>query len=226
VTSAADTRPAETPEGARTQAPAAASAERPQRQPVRVLCIAGSPRRHGNSEQLLDELALGVTEAGGEAIRLRAVDAGITPCRGCNACSKDGVCVVSDGMDEVYPELDAADVIVVATPVFFATVPATLKALFDRCQPYWARRYVLGAPPAAVKRPGAILVVGGGGDPFGTTCAVTATRSVFAVLGVSAEEVLEVVGPDAASDIASRPEALTRARELGRELVDRPCIQG
>jgi len=196
----------------------------PERAPVRVLCIAGSPRRHGNSEQLLDALASGVAEAGGDPIRLRAVDAGVTPCRGCNACSKNGACIISDGMDAVYPELDAADVIVVATPVFFATVPATLKALFDRCQPYWARRYVLGEPRPAHKRPGAILVVGGGGDPFGTACAVTATRSVFAVLDVAADEVLEVVGPDKPSEIASRPEALERARAIGRELVTRACV--
>lgn len=194
--------------------------------PVRVLCIAGSPRRNGNSEQLLDALALGVTEAGGQPVRLRAVDAGVSPCRGCNVCSKTGHCVISeDGMAAVYAELDAADAIAVATPVFFATVPATLKALFDRCQPYWVRRYVLGEPRPAEKRPGAILVVGGGGDPFGTACAVTATRSVYAVLDVSVEEVLEVVGPDAASDIASRPEALERARAIGRGLVEGACVQ-
>ena len=193
--------------------------------PVRVLCIAGSPRRNGNSEQLLDALALGVSDAGGEPVRLRVADAGVTPCRACNACSRNGTCIVSDGMDAVYPELDAADAIAVATPVFFATVPATLKALYDRCQPYWARRYVLGQPAAAVKRPGAILVVGGGGDPFGTTCAVTATKSVFAVLGVSADEILEVVGPDASSDITSRPDAIKRAREIGRELVEKACAK-
>lgn len=200
--------------------------DRPAAQPpVRVLCIAGSPRRHGNSEQLLDALALGVTEAGGEPVRLRAADAGVAPCRGCNACSKTGVCIVTDGMDAVYAQLDEADAIAVATPVFFATVPATLKALYDRCQPYWARRFVLGEPAATVKRPGAILVVGGGGDPFGTTCAFTTTRSVFAVLGVRADGVLEVVGPDAASDITTRPDALARAREIGRELVATACIQ-
>jgi len=202
----------------------AADSHAPERAPVRVLCIAGSPRRHGNSEQLLDALVAGVTDAGGTPVRLRVVDAGINPCRGCNTCSKTGSCIVSDGMDAVYPELDAADVIVVATPVFFATVPATLKALFDRCQPYWARRYVLGEPRPAHRRPGAILVVGGGGDPFGTLCAVTAVRSVFAVLSVSADEVLEVVGPDKASDIATHSEALERARAIGRELVERACI--
>ena len=185
----------------------------------RVLCIAGSPRRHGNSEQLLDALARGVLAAGGTPVRLAAIDVGAGFCRGCNACSHTGECVLRDGMDVVYAALDAADAIAVATPVFFATVPAPLKTLYDRCQPYWARRYALGQPAPARKRPGAILVVGGGGDPFGTVCAVTSSRSVFAVLGVSAMEVLEVVGPDSPSDMGRHPDSLSRAEEIGRQLV-------
>jgi multimeric flavodoxin WrbA len=193
--------------------------------PPRVLCIAGSPRRHGNSEQLLDALVSGIETAGGRAVRLVAAEAGARPCRGCNACSQTGECVQRDGMDAVYEEFDAAEAVAVATPVFFATVPAVLKILFDRCQPYWARRYVLGEPPPARKRPGAILVVGGGGDPFGTTCAVTAVKSVFAVLGVSAETVFECVGPDAPSDIGHHPEALQAAERIGAELVAQVLAQ-
>jgi multimeric flavodoxin WrbA len=185
----------------------------------RVLCIAGSPRRHGNSEQLLDALVLGVQAAGGRAVKLVAAEAGALPCRGCNACSGTGTCIQRDGMDDVYALIDSADAVVVATPVFFATVPAVLKIVFDRCQPYWARRHVLGEPAPTHKRPGAILVVGGGGDPFGTGCAFTAVRSVFAVLGVSADTVFECVGPDAAGDIRDHPEALKRAEQIGAELV-------
>jgi multimeric flavodoxin WrbA len=191
----------------------------------RVLCIAGSPRRHGNSEQLLDALVVGVEAAGGVAIKLIAAEAGVQPCRGCNACSKTGACVVRDGMDAVYAEIDAADAIAVATPVFFATVPAVLKIIFDRCQPYWARRHVLGQSAPAHKRPGAILVVGGGGDPFGTDCAFTAVQSAFAVLGVSAETTFECVGPDAAGDIRQHPEALQRAGQIGAELVSAVLAQ-
>ena len=87
-------------------------------------------------------------------------------------------------MDDVYARIDAADAIAIATPVYFATVPAVLKVLYDRCQPYWARRYVLGEPAPAVRRPGALLIVRGGGDPFGSECAVAPTKSVLAVLGV------------------------------------------
>lgn len=185
----------------------------------RVLCIAGSPRRHGNSDALLDALESGVREAGGESVRLVASRSGVAPCRGCNACSRTGVCVIRDGMDDVRELLDSADAIAIATPVYFATVPAVLKVLYDRCQPYWALRYVLGEPAPEVHRPGALLLVGGGGDPFGTACAVTPTRSVMNVLGVSLDEVIEVIGADAAGDALGREDDIERAREAGRGLV-------
>jgi len=185
----------------------------------RVLCLAGSPRRHGNSERLLDALAEGVEAAGGVAVRLAARDAGVGACLGCNACSKDGRCIQHDGMQAVFEQVDAADAIAVATPVFFATVPASLKTLLDRFQPYWVRRYLLREPRPAHKRPGAILVVGGGGDPFGTACAVNPIKSVFAVLSVSADRVVEVVGPDKPGDILTAEDALVQARETGAALV-------
>jgi len=186
--------------------------------PPRVLCVAGSPRRHGNSERLLDAFIRGVNNAGGLAEKLVVVDYGLTPCRGCNRCSRDGVCIVQDRMHEVYSLIDSADAIVVSSPVYFATVPAALKILYDRCQPYWARTHVL-KQPRGPKRPGGMLVVGGGGDPFGNGCAIATTKSVLAVLGVQYELQLEVEGPDAPRDIEDRAEALLEAESLGVELV-------
>ena len=185
----------------------------------RVLCIAGSPRRHGNSERLLDALMRGVEAAGGDAVKLVAAEAGVHPCLGCNACSRTGMCVIVDRMDDVNAAVDAADAVAVATPVFFATVPGVLKVVFDRFQPYWSRRHVLHEPAAGFKRPGAILVVGGGGDPFGTGCAITSVKSVFAVLGVASDVVVECVGPDASGDIDSHPEARQLAEQAGAQLV-------
>lgn len=154
-------------------------------------------------------------------MRLVVSSAGIAPCRGCNSCASTGRCVVRDSMDEIYPLLDETSAIAVATPVYFATVPATLKALYDRCQPYWARRYVLGAAPPAHRRPGALLLVGGGGDPYGTRCAVAPTSSVFAVLDVEMTETLELIGADAPGDADKHPDSLERAEIIGRTLVGR-----
>src|SRR5450759_1016417 len=120
-------------------------------------------------------------------------------------------------MSDVYTRLDDADAIVVATPVYFPTVPALLQALYDRCQPYWSRRYVLHTEPPP-RRPGALLLVGGGGDPYGHGCAVTTTKSVFAVLSLdyTAEVVVEADSP---SDVKRRPDALARAGDVGAQLV-------
>ncbi len=186
-----------------------------------VLGIAGSPRRGGNSDLLLDAFATGVTAAGGVMQRIVVASLAFEGCRACGACARSGECAVDDEMCGVYRALDAASAIAVATPVYFATVPSRLKALLDRCQPYWARRYLLHEPPPEHRRPGAVMVVGGGGDPYGTTCAVTPVRSVFAVLGVAVHDVLEVVGPDARGAIANDSAALGRAREMGRAMVMR-----
>jgi hypothetical protein len=64
------------------------------------------------------------------------------------------------------------------------------------------------------------LVVGGGGDPFGTSCAVTPSKSIMNVLGVTMDALHEVIGPDAASDMGHHPDALKRAEQIGRELVE------
>ena len=192
---------------------------------VRVLCIAGSPRRTGNSALLLASCVRGITAAGGFADVLSLAEEPVHPCTGCGRCSPTGACVLNDPMREVYPHIDAADAIVIASPVYFAGVPATLKALYDRCQPYWVRRYVLAATPRLPRRPGALLLVRGGGDPFGPECAVTATKSVFAVLETELSALLDVEGPDRPGEISARPEALDEAEQIGRALVEQALAQ-
>lgn len=186
-----------------------------------VLCVAGSPRRRGNSDRFLDAAVSGIESAGGVAKILIAAEADVEPCRGCNACSRSGTCVIRDGMDDIYEAVEAADAILIATPVFFATVPAVLKTVYDRFQPYWARRYVLQQPLTGSRRPAALIVVGGGGDPYGMGCAVTPTRSILGPSGFELIELLEVEGLDTPKDAAKHPVELERASAIGEQLVHR-----
>ncbi|MHB1342148.1 MAG: flavodoxin family protein [Coriobacteriia bacterium] len=183
-----------------------------------VLGIAGSPRRGGNSEQLLEACLAGAGESGARTLTLVPSELSIHPCLGCNACSLTGTCVQRDAMRDVYPLIDAAAAIVIASPVFFATVPATLKILIDRMQPYWARTHVLGMS-APAKRPGGILLVRGGGDPFGFIGAENTIKSMFAVLGIrviAEEKVADVDDPD---DVVAHPAILKRVRAHGAEIA-------
>lgn len=187
---------------------------------TRVLSICGSPRRGGNSARLLDALEEGARSAGATTERLDVADLAIAPCSACGGCSGTGICVLSDGMGEVERWLDSADAVAVATPIYFASVPAQLKAVLDRLQPYWVRRYVLDEP-AQRARPGALIVVGGGGDPYGATCAVAPVRSALSVAGFRISEIVEVTGVDAEGEVLGRPEELERARTAGARLVSR-----
>lgn len=189
------------------------------RQPL-VLGIAGSPRRNGNSDRLLAAALEGAREAGARTETLVAATSGVNPCLGCNACSRDGVCIQRDGGDALYAAIDAADAIVVASPVYFATVPGVLKVLYDRMQPYWARTHVLHQPRPP-RRPGGILLVRAGGDPYGFDAAEATTRSVLAVLGIDVLGEVRILGVDTPSDlVATHPEEHAAARQLGAAIAE------
>lgn len=183
-----------------------------------VLGIAGSPRRGGNSDALLEAALEGARDAGSETHVLVAAEAGLEPCQGCDACARTGECVKPDAWPDVFAEIDAADAIVVASPVYFATVPGVLKILYDRMQPYWVRAHVL-KQPRLPRRPGAAILVRAGGDPYGFDAAEATTRSVLAVLGVDVIDVLKVSGVDEPGEVMQRPEVMEDARLLGRVLA-------
>ncbi len=131
-----------------------------------MLGIAGSPRRHGNTETLLDRFLAGAESAGGAVEKIVAVRLQIAGCIACNGCWHDGRCVVRDDFQAVYETLVAADVIALAAPLFFWNLPAQVKALVDRAQCQWARRVVLRQPLAStpaghVRRRGVFICVGG-----------------------------------------------------------------
>lgn len=183
-----------------------------------VLGIAGSPRRGGNSETLLDAALAGAAGAGAATEKLAVAELVIDLRCGCDGCSETGECVITDGMLDAYALLDTADAVIVASPVYFATVPAVLKAFYDRMQPYWVRRYVLGEPVTR-RRPGAVLLSRGGGDPFGADAAIATTKSVFACLGIDLLGELVAEDVDAAGDVERFPAVLVRARELGARVA-------
>lgn len=107
---------------------------------MKVLGIYGSPRKGGNTDQLLDKALEGARFAGAEVKRLYVRDLNLCGCLECGGCDKTGECVVKDDMQQVYPLLDWAEVIFLASPIFFYGVTAQAKALIDRSQARWSRR--------------------------------------------------------------------------------------
>lgn len=101
-----------------------------------VLILSGSPRKGGNSDILCDQFAQGAREAGHEVDKIRIAERRIGFCLGCEKCQQNGgVCVQKDDMAEILDKMVRADVIVLASPVYFYTIDAQMKALIDRTVP-------------------------------------------------------------------------------------------
>lgn len=99
----------------------------------KVLVLSSSPRRGGNSDLLCDQFALGAQQAGYPVEKIFLKDKTIKYCTGCGACFNGKQrCPQHDDMAEVLEKIIAADVIVMATPVYFYTMCAQMKAMIDR----------------------------------------------------------------------------------------------
>lgn len=98
----------------------------------RILIISSSARKGGNSDTLADQFMAGAQAAGHHVDKIRLAEKTIGFCRGCYVCEKTGSCVQKDDMAGLLELLKAADVIVLATPVYYYSVCARLKNFLDR----------------------------------------------------------------------------------------------
>jgi multimeric flavodoxin WrbA len=189
---------------------------------MKALGIFGSPRRGGNTDLLLEEALRGAQEKGANVERLYLSDYAITPCKECHGCDHAGNCVVLDDMQKIYPKLLEADVIIFASPIFFYGVTAWAKALIDRSQALWSRKYLLKDPSLGKegrKRKGFFISVGATKGQRVFDGAILTVKYFFDVL--NAEYVGELLfrGVEAKGDILKHHEALQQAYEMGRKLV-------
>lgn len=191
--------------------------------PVTVVGLAGSCRVGGNTETLLDWCLDAAREEGAEVRKIRLCELDLHGCKGCNACSRDGVCILKDDMQELYPYLRDADSLVLAAPVYSMGMPSLPKMVIDRCQPFWAWKYVLGRRVAEMDRPerrGAFLCCAGTDflHVFDGGCRVV--RYFWHVLERESAGELLCPGIDEAGAIEDDPSARTVAEDIGRRLAE------
>jgi FMN-dependent NADH-azoreductase len=194
--------------------------------PIKVLAFAGSPRRHGNSEILLDwvlDSLMGDPDVTIEKIPLTEAD--VNPCRGCNACEKLNKCIQRDGMDSIHDKIVEADCIILSSPIFCMGLAAQVKALVDRAQVFRSRKYVLKLPIVPQermgKRLGIFLATAGQNWPHVFDAAVPSVKCFFHVIEVKDADIsyLMINAIDERGAIEHHPSAKTDAEKLGRSVI-------
>lgn len=187
---------------------------------MKILGIMGSPRIKSNTDLLLDEALKGAQSEGAEVEKIVVDKLKIAPCKEYLGCFKDGNCVIRDDMDGIYPKLLEADGIIVASPMFFYSVSAQLKALIDRCQALWARRYILHSL-LKKKRKGVFIAVGATRGKRLFEGSILTIKYFFQALGAEYFGELLVRGVDKRGEIKTHPDTFTEAFALGKTLAQK-----
>jgi multimeric flavodoxin WrbA len=188
---------------------------------MKVLGIAGSPRKNGNTDTMLAEFLRGAADQGAETKTVFLRDLQVSPCQHCDACLKAGICKIKDEMQQIYLDMEDADIIVMASPIQFMGVTAPMKAMIDRCQALWARKYVLKVPPLKDKRPrkGFFMSVGGRKIPDLFEPTLVMMKTFFRIIDVNYAGELVFKGIDEKGAINKHPDALKQAFEAGQRTV-------
>ncbi len=185
-----------------------------------ILGLQGSPRAKGNTSIILSTFLKEAESLGAHTEYLSVCKKKITPCQECGVCEKAGFCPIDDDMQDIYPLFRRADIIVMATPVFFYGPTAQIKALIDRSQALWSRRYRMKlSDPGKEWRQGFMLAVG-----------ATKGKNLFDGLDLTAKYFFDAVSADykgylgyrqieKAGEIKKHPDILSEIKEKANALI-------
>lgn len=174
-----------------------------------IIILAGSPRKGGNTDSLIEAFIKGAKDNNTVEV-IPVADRTIAPCIGCNSCfTREGhECFQKDDMEIVYSKLRAADVLVIASPVYFYGISAQLKAVIDRLHTPMRNEF-------RIKKLG-LLLVGAATLPELFDAIITQYRLILNFFKLEDAGTVLVRGAKDKGDV--RKEDLDKAFELGQRV--------
>ena len=184
-----------------------------------VLGISGSPRIGGNTELILDKALEGAKTKGAKVEKVILNKLKMCPCQECEKVKDDGTCKIEDDFQSLYAKINAADAIILASPIFFGSLSAQTKIMIDRFQCEWRYKYVLKGKTALKKKEGAFISVEGSKrqDFFDNGKAIV--KNFFATADINYKADLFCPSIEDKKDILKHSDFLKKALELGKNLA-------
>ena len=128
---------------------------------MNILVLQGSPKRNGHTSHVVERYLKPYKEAGHTVDEVFLRSKKITPCIACDQCQETGECAIPDDMQDIYEKIRQANLIVVASPIYFNSVSSWLKIMIDRCQVYWSKKFVLKDRKGFKDKDGVLLCTAG-----------------------------------------------------------------
>ncbi len=192
----------------------------PPARPLRILALNGSPRRTGNTAQVLAHIREQSERQGHHWREILLARQKIHPCIGCGTCGRKGECVFDDDMVEIYREIIRADRVIIASPIYFYGLTAQCKLCIDRCQTLWSRRYILQQTISDQpdRRGYLVSVAATRGEQLFTGAILTARYGLDA-MDIPFSGQLLFAGVDEKGAIRNHPDFPAQADRLAREIL-------
>lgn len=177
-----------------------------------ILILTGSPRKGGNTDMLAAAFAKGAEAAGHKVLHFSASAENIRGCVACNKCFSTGqACVFDDGFNKLAPLLAEADVLVLATPLYWFSFSAQIKAAFDKLY-----AFIVGGRPLHIRET-VLLACAAGTEEHGFDGLIRSYELIASYMEWKNLGCLSVPGVSEKGDIL-KTDALERAEEMGRRL--------
>ena len=181
---------------------------------MKILSMLASPNKNGNTSLLLEEYIKGVRESHAEAeiseVFLHQKD--IQACRGCNGCKRldNKQCVIEDDMQPYYQDVEEANVLLFATPVYWYNMTAQLKTFIDRLYAMDFNNFPANKKLVLLSTYGATEQKSSGYSNI-----LNSLQSACNILGI---ELVHELGVSSSVPLSEQPEVLAEAYQLGRSL--------
>ncbi len=187
-----------------------------------ITAIYSSPRRNGNTARLVRQAVQGARDAGAEVNEIVLRDLKISPCLEIYHCRAAGECAIKDDFQKVRDAILASEGLIIGSPIFFYTVSAHLKALMDRFQSLWVKKYWIDQTPFGLQadtRKALVIAVGATRGKKLFDGMLLTMKYFLNVLDASLWRTLLYRQLDFADDILAHPEYLEEAYASGTALV-------
>ncbi|BBO92421.1 flavodoxin family protein [Desulfosarcina ovata] len=187
-----------------------------------IAAVYGSPRRKGNTANLLKHAVEGARDAGADVTEIVLRDLKISPCLEIYGCKQTGRCVIKDDFRQIEPLLDRMDGMMLASPIFFYAVSAHTKAFMDRCNAFWVKKYWIDKKPFGKKtypRKGLFVSVGSTGGKRLFDGAILSVRYFMDALYMELWQSLVFRHIESEGDILEHPDMLKDAYDAGIALA-------
>lgn len=186
----------------------------------KIVALLGSPRREGNSETIAARIMDTCKDLGAETTAFPLNELAYKGCQACMACkSGSEKCVVADDLAAVLDAVAEADVLIMASPIYFGEITGQLKCALDRMYSFLKPDYMTNSNPSRLAPGKKCVFVLTQGNPSSSEFDVFPKYERFFKWFGYEMHAIRGLGMRPKTDAADNSELMKQAEELGKELV-------